>query len=287
VPCQPRTWRQSLTDQDPAAPPIPDLLHRDFTASAPGEKMAQYPTRKHAINDVARGHSDRHPPAAGPTTAARGRRDRHDRDGIPMKTLVITGGTDGMGKALARTYLDRGDTVIVCGRDRAKAASLPDAYFIPAELSLISENRRVIQEINTKLPVVDALVLCARYFRSRRFQTVEGIEGTFALDYLSRFLPSHGISEPRLIVNVSGPGGPPGLIQWHDPMLAHDYHGVTAPMQAGRANDLLGLSYARLHSDSKTRYVLINPGGVATSFAGDYDPTTAAHVEALRSTASQ
>lgn len=39
VPCQPRPWRHSLTDQDPAAGPIPDLLQRDFTASAPGERM--------------------------------------------------------------------------------------------------------------------------------------------------------------------------------------------------------------------------------------------------------
>lgn len=38
-PCQPRPWRHSLTDQDPAAGPIPDLVNRDFTASAPGEKM--------------------------------------------------------------------------------------------------------------------------------------------------------------------------------------------------------------------------------------------------------
>jgi transposase InsO family protein len=39
VPCQPRPWRVSLTDQDPAAAPIPDLVSRDFTAAAPGEKM--------------------------------------------------------------------------------------------------------------------------------------------------------------------------------------------------------------------------------------------------------
>jgi putative transposase len=39
VPCQPRPWRHSLTDQDPAAGPLPDLVNRDFTASAPGEKM--------------------------------------------------------------------------------------------------------------------------------------------------------------------------------------------------------------------------------------------------------
>ena len=39
VPCQPRPWRHSLTDADPAADPIPDLLGRDFTAQRPGEKM--------------------------------------------------------------------------------------------------------------------------------------------------------------------------------------------------------------------------------------------------------
>jgi putative transposase len=39
VPCQPRPWRHSLTDQDPGARQIPDLVLRDFTASAPGEKM--------------------------------------------------------------------------------------------------------------------------------------------------------------------------------------------------------------------------------------------------------
>ena len=39
VPCQPQPWRWSLTDQDPTAGPIPDLVARDFTADAPGVKM--------------------------------------------------------------------------------------------------------------------------------------------------------------------------------------------------------------------------------------------------------
>ena len=39
VPCQPRPWRHNLTESDPAAGPIPDLVHRDFTAAAPGQKM--------------------------------------------------------------------------------------------------------------------------------------------------------------------------------------------------------------------------------------------------------
>lgn len=39
VPCQPRPWRQPLTEADCAAGPIPDLVARDFTAERPGQKM--------------------------------------------------------------------------------------------------------------------------------------------------------------------------------------------------------------------------------------------------------
>lgn len=201
-----------------------------------------------------------------------------------MTTIVITGGTDGMGRALARTYLGRGDTVVIVGRDPAKAAALPGAHFIGADLSLVAENRRVIDEINDRHAAVHALVLCARYFRSTRFVTPEGFEGTFALEYLSRFLLSHGLDRPRVIVNVSGPapGTPVGRIHWDDLTLKRGYDGVAAQMQAGRANDLLGAAFAARHARGTTRYVLINPGPVSTSFAGEYDPPAAAHVAALK-----
>jgi putative transposase len=38
-PCQPKPWRHSLTEQDGAAGPVPDLVNRDFTAGKPGQKM--------------------------------------------------------------------------------------------------------------------------------------------------------------------------------------------------------------------------------------------------------
>jgi transposase InsO family protein len=38
-PCQPRPWRANLTEQDGRAHHIPDLLARDFTADAPGQKF--------------------------------------------------------------------------------------------------------------------------------------------------------------------------------------------------------------------------------------------------------
>jgi putative transposase len=37
--CQPRPWRFSLTEGDGQEHDIPDLVKRDFTAAAPGEKM--------------------------------------------------------------------------------------------------------------------------------------------------------------------------------------------------------------------------------------------------------
>ena len=37
--CQPRPWRVSLTEGDGQEHAIPDLVQRDFTAAAPGEKM--------------------------------------------------------------------------------------------------------------------------------------------------------------------------------------------------------------------------------------------------------
>jgi len=39
VPCQPRPFRLSLTEQDANQPAIPDLVQRDFTATAPGTKL--------------------------------------------------------------------------------------------------------------------------------------------------------------------------------------------------------------------------------------------------------
>lgn len=217
-----------------------------------------------------------------------------------MKTIVISGGTDGMGRALALTYLNRGDNVVIIGRNPEKGKAFLDAaaetgprsraFFIRADLGLVSENKKVIEEITTRFPVVDALVLCARHFRSTRLETAEGLENTFALEYLSRFLLSHGLAESLeradrpVVMNVSGPGVPMGEIHWDDPGLERGYSGVAAQMQGGRANDLLGVAFAARHAAGRIRYVLLNPGSVSTSFSGEYDAATAAHVEAMKGT---
>jgi hypothetical protein len=79
-----------------------------------------------------------------------------------------------------------------------------------------------------------------------------------------------------------GAAGQLGPIRWHDLQLEHGYHGVYAMGHGGALNDLLGVSFTELHAGSGIRYVLDAPGPVATSFAGEYDPATAAQIERLR-----
>lgn len=218
-----------------------------------------------------------------------------------MKSFVITGGTDGIGRALALTYLGRGDEVVVVGRSADKGAAFlaaaaatgagSRAHFVRADLSLVSETRRVIEEVHRLLPKVDALVLCARHYRSTRAVTAEGFEDNFALFYLSRFVLSYGMvdlldaAERPVILNVSGPGSGTTSIDWDDLQCERDYHGMDALMRGGPLNDLLGLGFGQNRPSAKVRYVLLQPGTVSTSFSGEYDEQTQAEIDQLRKTA--
>ncbi|QKW22679.1 SDR family NAD(P)-dependent oxidoreductase [Kitasatospora sp. NA04385] len=212
-----------------------------------------------------------------------------------MPAAVITGGTDGIGRALADTYLDRGYDVLVIGTNEAKGEAFLSAAagrgtagrprFLTADLGLVAENRRIAARIAELHPVLDLLVLGARYHRSTRAETADGFEGNFALHYLSRYLLGHGTAEllrradHPTVLNFGG-SGQTGPVRWHDLQLRQDYPGTGALGHGGSLCDLLGTHFAELHPD--VHYVLNHPGVVATSFAGEYDPATAAHVDRLR-----
>jgi NAD(P)-dependent dehydrogenase (short-subunit alcohol dehydrogenase family) len=110
-----------------------------------------------------------------------------------MRTHVITGGTDGIGKAVAHHYLDSGHEVVVVGRSAEKGKAWLDAarqrgaagraHFIHADLSLTTETRAAIDRVRSSFSTVDTLVLCARHFRTTRLVTAEGFENTFARIY--------------------------------------------------------------------------------------------------------
>lgn len=113
-------------------------------------------------------------------------------------TCLVTGATDGIGRALAIRLSDAGQTIVVVGRSKEKvSAVLKDVGdagpnrshrgFV-ADLSLISEVDRLADEISQKLPDLTRIVLCAAETPGFRGVTGEGIEAGFAVNYLSRFL---------------------------------------------------------------------------------------------------
>jgi NAD(P)-dependent dehydrogenase (short-subunit alcohol dehydrogenase family) len=214
-----------------------------------------------------------------------------------MATAVITGGTDGIGRALADVYLDRGHDVLVVGTSSGKGEAFlaaaassgagDRARFLRADLSLVAENHRIIDWITERYPAVEVLVLGARYHRSTRVETPDGFESNFALFYLSRFLLSHGLvgllrrAEHATVLNFAG-AGLAGPVRWDDLQLRRNYPGTGALGHGGALCDLLGVHVTEIYAETGIRYVLNHPGVVATSFAGEYDAATAAQVDWLR-----
>ncbi|MBB5853078.1 SDR family NAD(P)-dependent oxidoreductase [Amycolatopsis umgeniensis] len=201
-----------------------------------------------------------------------------------MSTIVITGGTDGLGRALAADRLRAGHTVVVVGRSEAKFRELPgDAHFIQADLREVSENFRATQEIAERFPVVDTLVLGAAYVHRDRQLTGEGFEHTFALYYLSRHVFASelqgvlGAAERPLILDTTVPGAPKDAIRWDDFQLSSGFTWKAANLQSRR----MGLLSASRLASEHVRYVLYNPGFVRTSHQGALGRTSRALVGVL------
>lgn len=112
-------------------------------------------------------------------------------------TCLVTGATDGIGRALAIRLADAGQSLVLVGRSKDKLRSVlkevgeagpnrSHRSFV-ADLSLISEVDRLANEIQQKLPDLSRVVLCASEIPGFHGITKEGIEAGFAVIYLSRF----------------------------------------------------------------------------------------------------
>src|SRR5271166_3646286 len=113
------------------------------------------------------------------------------------RTALVTGGTDGIGKAIAHELALARMQVIIVGSDAEKgmraerdlrAATGSDSiHFIQADLSLMRDVDRLAAQIAARWPILHRLVLCAGIVRGRYGLTAEGIETNFAVNYLGRF----------------------------------------------------------------------------------------------------
>nr|WP_062332767.1 SDR family NAD(P)-dependent oxidoreductase [Herbidospora sakaeratensis] len=181
------------------------------------------------------------------------------------RTIVITGGTHGIGKALAHHHAARGDQVVVVASGSRPHEDTPGIRFVRCDLSSLRHTHDLVNRLATEHPVIDALILAAFRFNPVRVVTEEGFEHTFALYVLNRHVLAEGLRGPLeraaapVIVNLCG-AGQGGRIHWDDLQLTKSYRPLTATMQGARAGELLGAAYVA----ERVRYVLYNPVFVAT-----------------------
>ncbi len=132
------------------------------------------------------------------------------------RTILITGGSSGIGLELARQLLERGNTVIITGRDPQKLADarhvLPTAHTFQSDVSEPQEIAALYNAVLARFPALDTLINNAGIMRNlnlnqgRELQDVTreiGINLSGPVQMIQQFLPHLKTRKGALIVNVS------------------------------------------------------------------------------------
>jgi NAD(P)-dependent dehydrogenase (short-subunit alcohol dehydrogenase family) len=158
-----------------------------------------------------------------------------DRISYAEKTVLVTGSTDGLGRALALALAADGAHVIVHGRNAERgqqvveeitASGVGSATFIAADFASIQGVREFADTIARDYPRLDLLVNNAGIAFNReqpRHESEDGHELQFAVNYLAGWVlvntlrPSLAAAAPSRIINVASGAAHP--IDFDDVML--------------------------------------------------------------------
>ncbi|HEY3878485.1 MAG TPA: SDR family NAD(P)-dependent oxidoreductase [Trebonia sp.] len=169
------------------------------------------------------------------------------------KVVLVTGATDGLGRALAGELLRAGATVLVHGRDPRRIAETVaelgegEVRSYQADLAELAQVSALAEQVLAHEPRLDMLVNNAGIGSDvpgggARQESADGYELRFAVNYLAgfalteRLLPLLESSAPSRIVNVSSLGQQ--AIDFNDVMLTRRYDGGRAYCQSKLAQIL-------------------------------------------------
>jgi retinol dehydrogenase 14 len=202
------------------------------------------------------------------------------------RTVLVTGGSGGIGRATALGLARMGADLAITGRDRGRtegaagelrAAGGGQVEVLVADLSSQSQVRRLAEEVLQRLSRIDVLVNNVGGFWNTRHVTADGLERTFALNHLASFLLTNLLldrlaqSAPARVVTVSSNAHAQGRIDFDDLQGERSYSGAGAYSQSKLANVLFTYELARRLPASAVTANALHPGVVRTSFGAE-DP---------------
>jgi len=183
---------------------------------------------------------------------------------------LVTGGTDGIGRAVAMALARGGDRVLLVGRSKARGAQVlaelqelhpgVEHVFLAADLSLLSETARVADEVARRTDRLDAMVCCAGILSTVPEWTSEDLERNFVLNYLTRYL----LAPSGRVVLVSNAGKYGDSLDFDDLQHRQGKPGLKVAGGTQFANDLLATELAARLRGTRVEVTCVFPGVVRT-----------------------
>ena len=202
-----------------------------------------------------------------------------------MKTIVVTGGTSGIGEVAAIRLAEKGARIVLVARDKVRAEATmaklkranPSATHAVhfADLSSIAEMKRVASEIAAAEPAIDVLINNAGAVFTTRQESVDGLEMTFAVNHMAYFvvtdvlLPKLKATPGARIVSTASMAHSSGKIDFDDLQMRKSYSTFRAYGTSKLMNILFTRELARRLEGSGVTANCLHPGGVATRFGSN------------------
>lgn len=196
------------------------------------------------------------------------------------RIALVTGGTGGIGAAIAGRLAHEGLQVIIVGRDETKAREVIEAMpqvgrgrrheFIAADLSLLADTARVADSVCRRHGRLDAAVFCAGILSTIPEWTREGLERNFALNYLSRYLLARRMlpllqrAPSGRLVLVANAGMYKDTLDFEDLQHRRGRPGLAVSGRTQFANDLLAVELAERVAGTSVAVTCVFPGFVKT-----------------------
>jgi retinol dehydrogenase-12 len=206
---------------------------------------------------------------------------KYQEQDMQGKVCLVTGATAGIGEATAYLLAQQGATVVGVGRNPTKNENStrmikektgnPNVEYLLADLSSQQEIRAVAQEFRNRYDRLDVLINNAGATFTKRLESVDGIEMTFALNHLGYFLLTNLLydlmekSGPARIINVASSLHKLGSMDFQDVPFENGYSGGKAYRRSKLANISFTYELARRISNQSVTVNAMNPGLVATN----------------------